>query len=62
LKDAVRGAFRRANSKLTSKMTFVRLGNSAPGFAEAAAAGIAKLTGLPFVTAPNKARCRQGMR
>jgi fumarate hydratase class II len=28
--------------------------NSAPGFAEAAAAGIAGLTGLPFVTAPNK--------
>jgi fumarate hydratase, class II len=28
--------------------------NSAPGFAEDAAAGIAKLTGLPFVTAPNK--------
>ncbi|WP_460135071.1 class II fumarate hydratase [Pseudomonas sp. S1_E04] len=28
--------------------------NSAPGFAEAAAAGIAQLTGLPFVTAPNK--------
>jgi fumarate hydratase, class II len=28
--------------------------NSAPGFAEAAAADIAKLTGLPFVTAPNK--------
>ena len=28
--------------------------NSAPGFAEEAAAGIAKLTGLPFVTAPNK--------
>jgi len=28
--------------------------NSAPGFAEAAAAGIARLTGLPFVTAPNK--------
>jgi fumarate hydratase, class II len=28
--------------------------NSAPGFAEAAAAGIAKLTGLPFVSAPNK--------
>src|SRR4029077_3525212 len=27
---------------------------SAPGFAEAAAAEIAKLTGLPFVTAPNK--------
>ena len=28
--------------------------NSAPGFAEAAAAEIAGLTGLPFVTAPNK--------
>jgi len=28
--------------------------NSAPGFAEAAAAEIAKLTRLPFVTAPNK--------
>jgi len=28
--------------------------NSAPGFAEASAAEIAKLTGLPFVTAPNK--------
>jgi len=28
--------------------------NSAPGFAEAAAAEIAKLTGLPFATAPNK--------
>jgi fumarate hydratase, class II len=28
--------------------------NSALGFAEAAAAGIAKLTGQPFVTAPNK--------
>ncbi len=28
--------------------------NSAPGFAEAAAAGIAALTGLPFVSAPNK--------
>jgi fumarate hydratase class II len=28
--------------------------NSAPGFAEAAAAEIAKLTNLPFVTAPNK--------
>jgi fumarate hydratase, class II len=28
--------------------------NSAPGFAEAAAAEIGKLTGLPFVTAPNK--------
>jgi fumarate hydratase class II len=28
--------------------------NSAPGFAEAAASEIASLTGLPFVTAPNK--------
>jgi len=28
--------------------------NSAPGFAEAAAAAIAKLTDLPFITAPNK--------
>ena len=28
--------------------------NSAPGFAEAAAAEIARLTGLPFVSAPNK--------
>jgi fumarate hydratase, class II len=28
--------------------------NSAPGFAEAAAAEIAQLTGLPFATAPNK--------
>jgi fumarate hydratase class II len=28
--------------------------NSAPGFAEASAAEIAKLTGLPFVSAPNK--------
>ena len=28
--------------------------NSAPGFAEAAAAEIAKITGLPFVSAPNK--------
>ena len=28
--------------------------NSAPGFAEAAAANMAKITGLPFVSAPNK--------
>lgn len=28
--------------------------NSAPGFAEASASAIAKLTGLPFITAPNK--------
>ena len=33
--------------------------NSAPGFAEAAAAEIAKLTGLPFVTAPSRSSpCR----
>jgi fumarate hydratase class II len=28
--------------------------NAAPGFAEAVAANVAKLTGLPFVSAPNK--------
>jgi fumarate hydratase class II len=28
--------------------------NAAPGFAEAVAAEIAKFTGLPFVSAPNK--------
>jgi fumarate hydratase class II len=28
--------------------------NSAPGFAEAAATGIARLTGMPFISAPNK--------
>ena len=28
--------------------------NAAPGFAEAVAAEIARFTGLPFVTAPNK--------
>jgi fumarate hydratase, class II len=28
--------------------------NAAPGFAKAATAGIARLTGLPFVSAPNK--------
>jgi len=28
--------------------------NTAPGFGEVAAAGIAKLTGLPFISAPNK--------
>jgi fumarate hydratase, class II len=36
--------------------------NSAPGFAEAAAAEIAKLTGLPFVTAPNKFTVQGGSR
>src|SRR5262245_12531847 len=33
--------------------------NSAPGFAEAAAAQIAKLTGLPFVTEIGRASCRE---
>jgi fumarate hydratase, class II len=48
--DALRGVYR-----LALGGTAVGTGiNSAPGFAEAAAAEIAKLTGLPFVTAPNK--------
>ena len=50
LKDALNGVYR-----LALGGTAVGTGiNSAPGFAEAAAAEIAKLTGLPFVTAPNK--------
>jgi fumarate hydratase, class II len=48
--DALRGVYR-----LALGGTAVGTGiNSAPGFAEAAAAEIAKLTGLPFVSAPNK--------
>jgi fumarate hydratase, class II len=48
--DALIGAYR-----LALGGTAVGTGiNSAPGFAEAAAAEIAKLTALPFVTAPNK--------
>jgi fumarate hydratase class II len=48
--DALKGVFR-----LALGGTAVGTGiNSAPGFAEAAAAEIAKLTGLPFVSAPNK--------
>src|ERR1700732_2525383 len=48
--DALKGIYR-----LALGGTAVGTGiNSAPGFAEAAAAEIAKLTGLPFVTAPNK--------
>jgi fumarate hydratase class II len=48
--DALEGVYR-----LALGGTAVGTGiNSAPGFAEAAAAEIAKLTGLPFVTAPNK--------
>src|ERR1700682_4290837 len=48
--DALKGVYR-----LALGGTAVGTGiNSAPGFAEAAAAEIANLTGLPFVTAPNK--------
>src|SRR5438094_4044140 len=48
--DALKGVYR-----LALGGTAVGTGiNAAPGFAEAAAAEIAKLTGLPFVTAPNK--------
>ena len=48
--DAMKGVYR-----LALGGTAVGTGiNAAPGFAEAAAAEVAKLTGLPFVTAPNK--------
>jgi fumarate hydratase, class II len=48
--DALKGVYR-----LALGGTAVGTGiNSAPGFAEAAAAEIAKLSGLPFITAPNK--------
>jgi fumarate hydratase, class II len=48
--DAIKGVYR-----LALGGTAVGTGiNAAPGFAEAAAAEVAKLTGLPFVTAPNK--------
>src|SRR5258705_3582485 len=50
IEDALEGVYR-----LALGGTAVGTGiNSAPGFAEAAAAEIAKLTGLPFLTAPNK--------
>jgi fumarate hydratase class II len=50
LEDALNGVY-----NLALGGTAVGTGiNSAPGFAEAAAAEIAELTGLPFVTAPNK--------
>ena len=50
IEDALKGVYR-----LALGGTAVGTGiNSAPGFAEAASAEIAKLTGLPFVTAPNK--------
>jgi fumarate hydratase, class II len=50
IEDALKGVYR-----LALGGTAVGTGiNSAPGFAEAVAAEIAKLTGLPFLTAPNK--------
>jgi fumarate hydratase, class II len=50
LDDALKGVYR-----LALGGTAVGTGiNAPPGFAEAAAAEIAKLTGLPFVSAPNK--------
>jgi len=50
IEDALEGVYR-----LALGGTAVGTGiNSASGFAEAAAAEIAKLTGLPFVSAPNK--------
>jgi fumarate hydratase, class II len=50
IEDALKGIYR-----LALGGTAVGTGiNAAPGFAEAAAAEIAKLTGLPFVSAPNK--------
>jgi fumarate hydratase class II len=50
IEDALKGVYR-----LALGGTAVGTGiNSAPGFAEAAGQEIAKLTGLPFVTAPNK--------
>ena len=50
LDDALKGVYR-----LALGGTAVGTGiNAAPGFAEAASAEIARLTGLPFVSAPNK--------
>jgi fumarate hydratase, class II len=50
IEDALKGVYR-----LALGGTAVGTGiNSVPGFAEAAAAEIAKLTNLPFLTAPNK--------
>jgi len=50
IEDSLKGVYR-----LSLGGTAVGTGlNSAPGFAEAAAAEIARLTGLPFVSAPNK--------
>ena len=50
IEDALKGVYRMALGG-----TAVGTGiNAAPGFAEAAATELAKLTGLPFVSAPNK--------
>ncbi len=50
IEDALKGVYR-----LALGGTAVGTGiNAAPGFGEAAATEIAKLTGLPFITAPNK--------
>jgi fumarate hydratase, class II len=50
IEDALKGVYR-----LALGGTAVGTGiNSAPGFAEASAAEIARLTGLPFISAPNK--------
>jgi fumarate hydratase, class II len=50
IEDALKGVYR-----LALGGTAVGTGiNAAPGFGEAAAAEIAKLTGLPFISAPNK--------
>jgi fumarate hydratase class II len=50
IEDALKGVYH-----LALGGTAVGTGiNAAPGFAEAAAAEIARLTGLPFVSAPNK--------
>jgi fumarate hydratase class II len=50
IEDALKGVYR-----LALGGTAVGTGiNSAPGFADAAAGEIAKLTGLPFISAPNK--------
>src|ERR1700728_3445997 len=50
IEDSLKGVYR-----LALGGTAVGTGiNAAPGFAEAAAAEIAQLTGLPFATAPNK--------
>src|SRR5712691_3184198 len=50
IEDALKGVYR-----LALGGTAVGTGiNAAPGFGEAAAAEIAKITSLPFVTAPNK--------